>query len=286
MGMLHSLTGAPSMTMVFGHSVNRVGVFLKRVCEEKERAMDKPQLPIAVPTGFRIIAHRGASGYAPENTLAAFRLAQKMGVTEIEFDLQFSRDRKIMVCHDRVLDRYGYPGLRVADLTCAELSQLDMGSWFSPFLFCGENMIGFEDLLSEFRGAFTYHAEIKEPAPGLTVAILNKLGACGIERQTIITSFHFDAALEAKNMAPELPVGWLIKAEDFNIDNIRRAAAAGFYQLCPPAGAVTVKGVREAHDYIAEVRAHSVKGVPDLIRVIKTGCDGMTINWPDWLIHR
>jgi glycerophosphoryl diester phosphodiesterase len=248
--------------------------------------MEKPQLPIFVPPGFRIIAHRGASGYAPENTLAAFRLAQKMGVTEIEFDLQFSQDREIMVCHDRLLDRYGYPGRRVADLTCAELSRLDMGSWYSPFQFCGESMINFEDLLSEFGNAFTYHAEIKEPAPGLTAAILNAFGEHGVEQQAIVTSFHFDSVVEAKEMAPGLPVGWLIKADGFNTKSISKAAAAGFDQLCPPASAVATKRVREAHNHIAEVRAHSVKGVSDVMRVIETDCDGMTINWPDWLVHR
>ena len=248
--------------------------------------MEKPQLPISVPLGFRIIAHRGASGYAPENTLAAFRLAQKMGVTEIECDLQFSQDKEVMVCHDRVLDRYGYPGRRVADLTRAELSRFDMGSWFSPFHYSGEGMITFEDLLSEFGNTFTYHAEIKEPAPGLTAAILKTIGEHGAEGQAIVTSFHFDAVVETKALAPGLPVGWLIKADGFNSGNISKAAAAGFDQLCPPASAVTSKRVREAHDHIAEVRAHSVKGVSDVMRVIETGCNGMTINWPDWLIHR
>ena len=248
--------------------------------------MDKSQLPVTVPSGFRIIAHRGASAYAPENTMAAFRLAQKMGASEIEFDLQFSKDRHIVVCHDRTLDRYGYPGQMVADLTWDELSRLDMGSWFSPFLYGGEGMVAFEDLLSEFTTRFTYHAEIKEPAPGLTAAILNTLAKHGVERRTIVTSFHFDTAMEVKEMAPELLVGWLVRAGGFDAESIGKAAAAGFHQLCPPASELTTERVQEAHDRIAEVRAHSVKGLADMVRVIETGCDGMTINWPDWLIHR
>ncbi|MGH6622063.1 MAG: glycerophosphodiester phosphodiesterase, partial [Alphaproteobacteria bacterium] len=63
--------------------------------------------PIRVPRGFRIIAHRGASGYAPENTMAAFRLAERMGAREIEFDLQLTKDGHMVVVHDTVLDRYG-----------------------------------------------------------------------------------------------------------------------------------------------------------------------------------
>ena len=209
-----------------------------------------------------------------------------MGATEIEFDLQFSRDREIMVCHDRVLDRYGYPGRKLSDLSCAELTGLDMGSWFSPFHFRGEGMMRFVDLLQEFGRAITYHAEIKEPAPGLTAAILDTLGEHGVEQQTIVTSFHFDAVMEAKEMAPELLVGWLVRAGGFDAESIGKAAAAGFHQLCPPASELTTERVREAHDRVAEVRAHSVKGLADMLRVIETGCDGMTINWPDWLVHR
>jgi glycerophosphoryl diester phosphodiesterase len=81
-----------------------------------------------------IIAHRGASAYAPENTLAAFELAQRMGATEIELDVRFSRDRQIVVCHDRVLTRFGYPDLAISDLTLNELLELDMGSWFAGWL--------------------------------------------------------------------------------------------------------------------------------------------------------
>jgi glycerophosphoryl diester phosphodiesterase len=249
------------------------------------RDMDTPQLPVTVPPGFRIIAHRGASGYAPENTLAAFRLAQKMGATEIEFDLQFSRDREIMVCHDRVLNRYGYPGRKVAELDCAELCALDMGSWFSPFQFRGETMMRFEDLLSAFGDALTYHAEIKEPAPGLTEAILTLLARHGVDQRTVVTSFHFDAVSEVKGSAPDMAAGWLVRADNFDTETIAKAAAAGFDQICPPASDVTADRVREAHDRINEVRAHSVKGVEDMLRVIETGCDGMTINWPDWLVH-
>ena len=217
--------------------------------------------------------------------MAAFRLARKMGASDIEFDLQFSKDRHIVVCHDRTLDRYGYPDRRVADLTLSELSRLDMGSWFSPFQYGGERMVSFEDLLSNFATQLTYHAEIKEPAPGLGAAILDMLDKHRVQDQTIVTSFHFDALIEVKTMAPGQRVGWLVRTGGFNADNMVKAAKAGFHQLCPMAGETTTDLVRDGHAQIAEVRAHSVKGVSDMMRVIETGCDGMTINWPDWLVH-
>jgi glycerophosphoryl diester phosphodiesterase len=169
--------------------------------------------------------------------------------------------------------------------TYAALSDLDMGSWFSPFHFRGEPMLRFEDLLSEFGGAFTYHAEVKEPVPGLTEFILALIAKHKLESRTIVTSFHFEAVLEVKEMAPALPVGWLIGAGDFHTENIAKTKAAGFDQLCPPVSELTTERVSKAHDHIAEVRAHSVRGVSDMLRVIETGCDSMTINWPDWLVH-
>ncbi len=248
--------------------------------------MEKPQLPVTAPPGFRIIAHRGASAYAPENTMAAFRLAQKMGASEIEFDLQLSKDRHIVICHDRKLDRYGYPGRVVADLTWDELSRLDMGSWFSPFHYGGERMVTFQNLLSEFATSLTYHAEIKEPAPGLGAAILDMLDKHRVQDQTIVTSFHFDALLEVKAMAPGQRVGWLVRTGGFNADNMAKAAKAGFHQLCPMAGETTKDLVRDGHARVAEVRAHSVTGVAHMMQAIKAGCDGLTINWPDWLVRR
>jgi glycerophosphoryl diester phosphodiesterase len=106
-----------------------------------------------------------------------------------------------------------------------------MGSWFSPFHFRGEPMLRFEDLLSEFGGAFTYHAEVKEPVPGLTEFILALIAKHKLESRTIVTSFHFEAVLEVKEMAPALPVGWLIGAGDFHTENIAKTKAAGFDQL-------------------------------------------------------
>ncbi|MDX1485756.1 MAG: glycerophosphodiester phosphodiesterase family protein [Alphaproteobacteria bacterium] len=245
----------------------------------------RPLLPLLVPPSFRIIAHRGASAYAPENTAAAFELAREIGATEIEFDLQFSKDRAIAVCHDRVLDRYGYPGLKIADLDWAELKTLDMGSWFSPYRFCDEPMLCFDDLLRRFSGFDVLHAEIKEPAPGLADAILGALAAHDATDRTIVTSFHFDAVNEAKRLAPDMPTGWLVRAGEFTPDNVARAVDAGFDQICPPASEVTPAGIAEARKIIGEVRAHSVRGVADMLKVIEAGCRGMTINWPDWLVH-
>jgi glycerophosphoryl diester phosphodiesterase len=244
-----------------------------------------PKLPLIVPPGFRIIAHRGASAYAPENTLAAFELAHRMGATEVELDVQFSRDRQIVVCHDRVLTRFGYPDVAISELTLNELLELDMGSWFSPYLYRGERILSFDSLLARFGAEFIYHVEIKVPAEGLVLAVLDLVRAKELSARVFLTSFHIESLLESKKLAPEQAISWLLGEDRFNGDAIERATAAGCLQICPHARDASPAMVAAAHAKLAEVRAHSVKNIDDMRRVIDAGCDGMTTNWPDWLRH-
>jgi glycerophosphoryl diester phosphodiesterase len=232
------------------------------------------------------MAHRGASGYAPENTLAAFRLAERMGATEIELDVQFTQDRQLVICHDENLARYGYPDLRVEELNMKELLALDMGSWFSPYLYAGERMLAFDTLLKVFHDHFIYHVEMKNPVKGMPKAVLETLSNRRLQDQAVITSFHFEPLTLVRNLAPNMRLGWLIPPGQFRRTNMERAATAKFFQICPPAKSVNKEAVTTAHRYVPEVRAHSVKGLAEMIQVIEAGCDGLTINWPDWLIHK
>lgn len=244
------------------------------------------QLPLTVSSNFRIIAHRGASGYAPENTLAAFRLAEEMGITEIELDVWFSRDNHIVICHDGSLDRYGYPGLHVTKLDLEALLKLDMGSWFSPHFFSGERMLTLEALFVQFRDRFVYHLEIKEPLPGLVRKLLATINAHGLEDRVIMTSKHIDSLIKAQTAEPRIRTGWLVSKGSFSRKHIDRAADAGLFQICPPAQDTSKALVDYAHSRLPEVRAWAVGGIEPALQAIDSGCDGFTINWPDWFVHQ
>lgn len=123
----------------------------------------------------RIIAHRGASGHAPENTLAAIRKAHELGATWVEFDCMLSKDGRVFLNHDETLERTAGVNFRASDLELADLVHLDVGTWFSPD-FAGETVPTFREvmmLLSELgMGA---NVEIKpckgfETDTGLAVA--------------------------------------------------------------------------------------------------------------------
>jgi len=242
-----------------------------------------PQLPIIVPSGFRIIAHRGASAYAPENTMAAFTLAERMGASEVELDVRFSRDRKLMICHDETLDRYGYPETKVAECTAADLASLDMGSWFSPYLYRGERMLQLNTLFRVFRERFTYHVEMKEDAPSLPEALLKVISSHHLQKQTIVTSKYFHLLKEILRLNNSLRVGWLVSR--LTAENVNQAAESGFFQICPRTDGADAEQVKPAHEKLPEVRAHHVGSIADAIRAVQSGCDGVTINWPDWLTH-
>src|SRR5258705_12060051 len=92
-----------------------------------------------------VIAHRGASGHAPENTLAAFRKAVAHGAPFIETDLQLSRDARFVAIHDSTVDRTTGGSGAGHDLTLAELRRLDAGSWVGSE-FSGEHIPNLEEI--------------------------------------------------------------------------------------------------------------------------------------------
>ena len=107
-------------------------------------------IPMRAPASFRIIAHRGSSAYAPENTRPAFELAKAMGVKEVELDAQLSADGVVVLCHDNTLVRYGHGDRFVEQMSADALLSLDMGSWFSPHQFAGVPMMTFGRVIGRF----------------------------------------------------------------------------------------------------------------------------------------
>lgn len=250
-------------------------------------------LPIPVPTEFRIIAHRGASAYAPENSAAAFRLAGAMHATEIELDVQLTTDDYVVLCHDTTLARYGHGEQVVEDLAWDDLAHLDMGSWFSPYLYHGEPMFLLDDLFAAYADEFTYHVEIKGAAPELPSAVYDLIARHNLAHACIVTSFSLAALTAVRRLDAGLRLGWLV--DTIAAHELAQARALRLFQLCPAAHSVTPQMVGEARAVVPEVRAWGVQGetiahqaaeVEALIRrVLAVGCDGMTINWPDWLTH-
>ena len=191
--------------------------------------------------GKLLVAHRGASGYAPEHTLAAYRLALEQGADFVEQDLGVTRDGVLVCLHDPTLerttdveevfpDRYRREGVRrrwyIADFTLAEIKRLDAGAWFAP-KFAGERVPTFEEAVALVRGKAGLFPELKAPGvyrergvdmEPLVVAALrrNGLDRKGADPKTpvILQSFDADALKAIARDLPDLDRTFLVEPGD------------------------------------------------------------------------
>jgi glycerophosphoryl diester phosphodiesterase len=157
-----------------------------------------------------IVAHRGWSSRAPENTMAAFRLAAAdPRISWIELDVQLSRDGIPVVIHDYKLQRTtGVSGI-VKEYTFDQLSLLDNGSWFSP-QFHHERIPSLDQVLKEVQGLVKLNIELKTKGqlyPGLEQAVIQLVQHYAMEADVVITSFDTDALLTTKRLAPAIRTG-------------------------------------------------------------------------------
>lgn len=224
------------------------------------------------------IAHRGASGYAPENTRAAFDRALALGADAIETDVQLTADGQLVLFHDATVDRTSDGHGPVADYTLAELRRLDLGAWFAPE-FAGQRALTVAELLDEYATRIPLVLEIKDPrATAPLIALL--ADQASLDRLQV-TSFHWGALLDAQAASPTLTLGFLTPL--FEQDLIERIARRGFAQICPVADHLTARRVALAHERGLNVRAWGVRHRFQVERLLETGVDGATCNWPDWL---
>src|SRR5215510_13137940 len=159
---------------------------------ERSRGADISETAVRFPGERQLlaIAHRGASGYAPENTFAAFRKAVAMGAGFIETDLQLSRDARFVAIHDATVSRTTNGHGAVHDLTLADLRRLDAGSWFGSE-FAGERIPTLEEIL-EFskKNDVVFYLELKPTGSwGGEHALIAALRQTGEIARTVVISF-------------------------------------------------------------------------------------------------
>jgi glycerophosphoryl diester phosphodiesterase len=228
-----------------------------------------------------VIAHRGASSYAPENTVAAFDLALEMGVSHLELDVHLTSDDHIVVIHDDTVDRTTNGRGPVTSYTLAALTALDAGAWFGE-RFAGARIPTFADVLERYRGRAHLHTEIKGRSAHLAERTVDLVRRHGMADHVTITSFQRASLETTRAYAPELPTGWLVGVVTDAI--VADARAMGLTQVCPRANTITPDLVDRLHREGFVVRAWGVATEELMRRVVEAGADGMTVNFPDTLI--
>jgi glycerophosphoryl diester phosphodiesterase len=155
-----------------------------------------------------IIGHRGASAVAPENTMAAFREAIAVGADGIEFDVRLTRDGVPVVIHDSTLRRTGSLPHRIADLTWAEVSKVDVGSWFKGS-FVNETVPSLAELFTLFQSNnSTLYLEMKSDSAAdqrpLAEACVRAINDHSLKERVIVECFQLPALKIVKEIDPEI----------------------------------------------------------------------------------
>ncbi|MFI6476872.1 glycerophosphodiester phosphodiesterase [Nonomuraea sp. NPDC050663] len=238
----------------------------------------------ATAASVTVVAHRGSSAHAPENTLAAVRLALRHGADLVEFDVQQTRDRKLVLMHDTTLARTtdaervfpGHSPWRVRDLTLAEIRRLDAGSWYGG-RYRGERVPTLRAALGELRdsgaGALV---EIKVPAlyQGIERRVAAELGSSGV--RALVQSFDWASMRRFHRWAPDVPVGLLGTPAVSRLDELARFAT----HINPPYRDVTASYVRRVHRHGMKIFPWTVDSPAVVRRLVAAGVDGIITNSP------
>ena len=168
---------------------------------------------------MEILAHRGASGTAPENTIAAFKKAMVDGCDGFEFDVQQTKDGKMVIFHDWTLERTSNGNGYVREHTLEELKKLDAGSWFSEE-FKEEKIPTLEETLDLIPDHMLINIELKEEysrergSEKILVDIIQQYPTKNI----IVSSFSHNLLKNIKSLDPSIKIGILVESTLVNLD--------------------------------------------------------------------
>ena len=230
-----------------------------------------------------VIAHRGSSGHAPENTLAAFRKAVAQGAAFIETDLQLSRDARFVAIHDATVDRTTGGHGDVHGLTLAELRQLDAGSWFGSE-FAGERIPTLEEILDfAKKHDAVFYLELKPTGSwGGEHALISALRESGEIPRTVVISFDAGILDALRKIEPTLMTGLLY---DGQIEKpVDRAVEIGARQLAVRSNLVSPALLAEARTKDLQVVCWTVNQPAHMRLLIEAGVDGIMSDYPDRLV--
>lgn len=235
-----------------------------------------------------VIAHRGYSGEAPENTLAAFKKAIEAGCDMLEFDIHFSKDRQIVVIHDETLERTVNAQGRVSDHTLADLKKFDAGFWFSPD-FKGERIPTLQEVLNLAKGKILVNIEIKSPSHGyysvteLAEQALKEVKKAEMLKEVIFSSFNPAALEKILEIEPRAYVAILFHRDWNFVQEITRGKSFEVLNLrkdfLTPEKIARIKGLGFM------VNVYTVNEEAELRKFVEWGVNGIITNYPGRLLN-
>lgn len=269
-------------------------------------AAGRPYVHMEGGTQMLVIAHRGASGYAPEHTLASYDLALELGADYLEQDLQMTSDGVLVVLHDDTLDRttQGTCRGRVIERTLAEVKQCNVGAWFNatyPSLarpaYADQRIPTLEEVLERYRDRASFYIETKRPdaAPGMEEALLELLDRYGLrepaatEWRVVIQSFSDRSLLRIHEMDPSLPLVQLIRTRWTTPRSIQARLpeiAAYAVGIGPSWRRVDARLVETARALCLEVHPYTVNDSRRMRQLARLGVTGIFTDVPDRMLEQ
>lgn len=235
----------------------------------------------------RIIGHRGASAYAPENTLASFERAHALGCDFIEFDVMLSADGEAFIFHDESLKRTTTGRGEFGLVTAEYLRSLDAGLWYSK-QFRGEKIPTLKDTL-EWLITTKVQANIEiKPYPGrteeTTTAVLTHINRYWPQDRALplISSFDLNALTLCRNIAPEMPLGLLLDKWQDNC--LKLAQDLHCFSVHLSRRAATAARVSAIKNEGYKVYVYTVNSKRQAMKLFNMGVDAVFSDYPDLLV--
>ncbi|MEI2469592.1 glycerophosphodiester phosphodiesterase [Peribacillus frigoritolerans] len=244
------------------------------------------------------VAHRGASGYAPEHTIPAYQMGEQMKGDYIEIDLQMTKDGRLVAMHDEKVDRTTNGTGLVKDLTLAEIKKLDAGTWFNekyPQLakegYEGLKVPTLEEVFKKFGKQANYYIETKSPDvyPGMEEELLQVLeeykmvDSKGRTKNVLIQSFSKESLMKVHELNPKLPLVQLFSYKtqatisDEELESIKEYAVG----VGPNFSKVDGQYVEMVRNHDLQFHPYTVNERADMKKALEWGATGLFTNYPD-----
>ncbi len=231
----------------------------------------------------KVIAHRGASHLAPENTLASINLAWEHGADIVEVDVHLTKDRRIVAMHDPTTERTAGTDLEIATTHSRRLRRLDVGSHKHED-FAGETIPFLEEVLDTIPPDRHLFIEIK-CGPEILPVLDEVLTQSGKRSQVALIGFDIETLKAAKEILPDVPAHWLCDKKAWWPPGslAKKAKAHGLDGVNVHWSAVTWRLARAVRRARLRLYAWTVDTGDDASRLHALGVDGITTNRPGWL---
>lgn len=234
-----------------------------------------------------IFGHRGARGYAPENTMSSFQTALDQGADGIELDVQMSKDGKVLVCHDHSLERTSNGTGWLIEHTRDELRALDFGSWFSP-KFAGEKIPTLREVLQWAAPTrLIVNVEIKN-GPVIYDGIEEKVSAlireCRMVDRVIVSSFYHPSLIKMKQLDPLIKTGLLYASRP--VDPWLQLRVTDTDYLHPLWHYLDAGWVSDTRPHGAKIFTWTVNELREWEHIKNLGVDGIITDFPDRFVGK